>query len=66
MLDVTYICNRQKPCSKNISCGYDCTHTTNPEFAKNHKTVELIAELYSTFEIQGDVSDVRLMERVKE
>ena len=66
MLDVTYICNRKKPCNKNISCGYDCTHTTNPEFAKNPKTVELIAELYSTFEIQGDVSDVRLMERVKE
>lgn len=61
MLDVAYICNRQKPCSKKMSCGYDCTHTLNPEFAKNSKTIELIAELYSTFEIHGDV---KLIERV--
>ena len=63
MLDVAYICNRQNYCNKKVSCEYDCTHTTNPEFAKNPKTVELIAELYSTFEIQGNV---KLIERVKE
>ena len=63
MLDVTYICNRQRPCSKKMSCGYECTQTTNPEFAKNQRTLELIAELYSTFEIQGNV---RLIERVKD
>lgn len=55
MIDVVYICNRNKDCRVNASCGKDCIHTCDPTYAKNEKTIKLISDLMNTFDYNGDI-----------
>lgn len=62
MLDVAYICNRQRECKDHVSCGKDCIRTHDPTYAKNNKTVSLVADIISTFDF---INDVKLIEKEK-
>ena len=62
MLDVVYICDRNNACKDHVSCQRDCKRTHDPTYALNKKSISLIADLISTFDIIGDV---KLVEKEK-
>lgn len=55
MIDVAYICNKQKECNKSQDCGTLCIHTCDPTYAKHQETVSLAADLISKFYYSGDI-----------
>ena len=62
MLDVAYICDKNKECRDHVSCGVDCCRTHDPTYAANRDSVSIIADLISTFDIIGDA---KLIEKEK-
>lgn len=50
-----YLCNMEKPCSKDGGCGGDmCCHTSDVLFAKNEDSVRIFNEFDKTFEMFVD------------